>query len=50
MVELEGLIHGLSRVIQLGLEILVVEGDSKIILRMAGHLMNWKSVSKVSPH
>ena len=50
MVELEGLIHGLYCIIRLGLEILVVEGDSKIILRMDGFLMNGKSVSKVLLH
>jgi len=48
--ELEGLIHGLQLASNKDWFPLIVEGDSKIILRMAANIQNGQAATKVSNH
>jgi len=48
--ELEGLIHGLILALQNNWFPLVIEGDSKIILKFASRIQNGQAPSKVSNH
>ena len=48
--ELEGLLHGLHLARQLNWFPLIIEGDSKIILKFASKIQNGQAPSKVSNH